>query len=157
MEEDEMKMLSWVVIAAAGTFLSTFSAARAEDPMVERMRKGRAALESSCGECHSVEKPLAKDVSRAEWDALLIKMTARGAAVGMEEKSLIIDYLGARHTFSSKCTVCHTREKVYDREQTLSQWEKTVKDMATRQPGLVSEEEARAIIAYLIATLGSGE
>ena len=152
-----MKMLSLVVIAAAGTFLSTFSAARAEDPMVERMRKGKAALESFCGECHSIEKPLAKDVSRTEWDTLLIKMTARGAAVSMEEKGLIIDYLGARHTFSSKCTVCHVREKVYDREQTLAQWEKTVKDMAARQPGFVSEEEARAIIAYLTATLGPGE
>lgn len=152
-----MKMLSWIVIGAAGVFLLTFSAARAEDPMVERMRKGRMMLESSCSKCHSVEKPLTKDVSRAEWDDLLIKMTARGAAVSMEEKGLIIDYLGARHTFSRKCTVCHTREKVYDREQALAQWEKTVTDMAARQPGFVSEEEARAIIAYLTATLGYGE
>ena len=150
-------MLSWVVVAAAGTFLSTFSTVQAEDPIVERIRRGRVALESSCSECHSVEKPLAQDVSQAEWDALLIKMTAKGAAVSMEEKDLIIDYLSARHTFSTKCTVCHTRETVYDREQTLSQWEKTVMDMAARQPGLVSEEEARAIIAYLTATLGSGE
>jgi mono/diheme cytochrome c family protein len=153
----EMKMLSWFVITAAGVFLLTFSAARAEDPMVERMRKGRAALESSCSKCHSIETPLAKDVSRAEWDALLIRMTAKGAVVSMEEKGLIIDYLAARHIFSSKCTVCHTKEKVYDREQTLAQWEKTVTDMAARQPGSVSAEEARAIIAYLAATLGSGE
>lgn len=152
-----MKMLIRIVVAAAGTALFTLAGARAEDPAVERMRMGRAALERSCVECHTIEKPLSKDLSRAEWDTLLIKMVSRGAALSMEEKGLIIDYLSARHIFSSKCTVCHTKEKVYDREQTLAQWEKTVQEMVKKQAGLVTEEEARAIIAYLAATLGPGE
>jgi len=156
MEEKRMKMPSWVAIAAAGAFLSGAAVVQAADPMVERMERGRKALESSCSGCHKIDKPLAREMSRAEWDALLVKMTGRGARVSMEDKGLIIDYLTARHTFSSKCTVCHTKEQVYDREKTLAQWEKTVREMAARQPGLVSEGEARAIIAYLTVTLGLG-
>lgn len=151
-----MKMLSWAVLAVTGGLLLS-GPARAEDPMVERMRRGRAALESACTECHSIEKPLEKEMDRAQWDSLLIKMTTKGAAVSMEDKGLIIDYLSARYAFSSRCTVCHTKEKVYDREQTLAQWEKTVREMAEKQPGLMSEEESRAIAAYLIATLGAAE
>lgn len=156
LEDQGMKKLSLFVIAGAGALLLT-AAARAEEPMVERMRRGKAALESSCTECHSIETPLSMETDRAGWDALLIQMTARGAAVSMEDKGLIIDYLSARHTFSSKCTVCHTKERVFDKEQTLAQWGKTVRKMAGKQRGLLSEEEARAIAAYLAVTLGPHE
>jgi cytochrome c2 len=149
-----MKIASWFAVAAAAALLAVAAVAGAEDSLVDRLERGQKTFESACSACHEIDKPHSEDMGRTEWEALLIQMTGRGAEISNEDEALIIDYLTARFTFSSKCTVCHTREQVYDREKTLAEWEKTVAEMAKRQPGLVSDAEARMIIAYLTLVLG---
>ena len=149
-----MKIASWFAVAVTATFLSGAAVAGAEDSLVDRLGRGQKMFESTCSACHEIDKPLSKDMGRTEWEALLVQMTGRGADISGEDKALIVDYLTARFAFSSKCTVCHTREQVYDREQTLADWEKTVAEMARKQPDLISDAEARVIIAYLTLVLG---
>jgi competence protein ComEA len=149
-----MKIASCFAVAAAAALLAVADFAVAEDSLVNRLERGQKTFESACSSCHEIDKPLSKDMDRIQWEATLIQMTGRGAEISSEDKALIIDYLTARFTFSGKCTVCHTREQVYDREKTLAEWEKTVAGMAKKQPGLISEAEARVIIAYLTLVLG---
>ena len=131
------------------------SPAQAEDALVSRLEKGKAILETVCTECHGLDEPLSKDISRAEWDSLLIGMTEKGARLTGEDKVLIVDFLSARLTFNTKCTVCHERQNVLDRVKVLAEWRATVKEMGSRKPGLLNEEEVQAISAYLSIVLGS--
>jgi hypothetical protein len=72
-----------------------------------------------------------------------------------EERELILDYLGIRNIFLSKCTGCHTTERILDRTQPFAGWEKTVAKMMGIGPDLMTEEEARSITAYLAAVRGA--
>lgn len=130
------------------------SAAETGEQLLERLAEGRAKLEAVCGRCHSVDTPLAREMDRAGWDALLIDMAERGAKLGPGDKDAIIGFLVARYVFSKKCTVCHTRERIYDREQAFSEWKATVEEMAVRAPDLISPDEAEMIVAYLTLVLG---
>jgi hypothetical protein len=81
-------------------------------------------------------------------------MQAKGAQVTPEERELILDYLGIRNIFLAKCTGCHTTERILDRSQAFSGWEKTVEKMMAMGSDLMTEGEARSIMAYLAAVRG---
>lgn len=142
--------------AAACIIALTFLAApvSAEDELVPRIAKGRVAFETICGRCHGIDKPEKKDMERPAWDALITSMEAKGAKMAAEERELILDYLGIRNVFLSKCTVCHTTERILDRNQAFRGWEKTVEGMIAKGPGLMTEGEARSIMAYLTVVRG---
>ena len=112
-------------------------------------------LESACTACHTLDRPLSKDMDRAQWDALLISMMNKGASLSDEDKHLIIDFLTARRIFNARCTVCHERQQVFDREKVLTEWQVTVRKMGEKQPDLLTEDEIEAISAYLTLVLGT--
>jgi len=126
----------------------------AEGTGAGELAQGKRLFEEKCSRCHEIDKPLARDMPRPEWEELLIAMAGRGAEMNAAEKVLILDYLSARYVFTSKCTVCHTKERILDREQMYSSWKKTVEMMAVKDPSLLTKEEARAIISYLAIVLG---
>jgi mono/diheme cytochrome c family protein len=144
-------------VAAALFLLLVGPALSADGPQVRATAEGKALFESRCSRCHEIERPLARDMSRAEWEKLLIDMTSRGAEMDNEEKNLILDYLAARFVFTSKCTVCHTKERILDRERARRDWVATVEAMSAKSPDLLTESEADAIISYLNLVLGPSQ
>ena len=144
--------------AAAALFLLLAGPAlSAGGEQVLATAEGKALFEKRCSRCHEIERPLARDMSRAEWEKLLIDMASRGAEMDEEEKNLILDYLTARFVFTSKCTVCHTKERILDRERAHSDWVATVEAMSAKSPDLLTESEADAIISYLNLVLGPSQ
>jgi mono/diheme cytochrome c family protein len=141
------------LLAAAFAFLP--APAAAQDTLVPHLAQGRLTFVKVCGTCHGIDKPEKKDMDRPAWDALITDMQAKGAQMTPEERELILDYLGIRNVFLSKCTGCHTTERILDLNQPFSGWEKTVVKMKGMGSDLMTEGEARSIIAYLTAVRGA--
>jgi cytochrome c2 len=139
--------------AIALTFMST--PAVGEDNLVPRIEQGRATFKSVCGRCHGSDKPEEKDMDRPAWDELITTMEAKGAEMTAEERELILDYLGIRNVFLSKCTGCHTTERILDKNMPFRDWEKTVERMAAMGDNLMTAGEARSIMAYLTVVRGA--
>jgi len=155
-----MRAESWFAAVTAFGVAATLTAAAAagaqEDPYVERLREGQRRFETVCSGCHGVDRPLARDMDRVQWEGLLLQMADKGAVMDTEDRTLILDYLAARYVFAARCTVCHTKERVSDRARTFQEWKDAVAAMAGKKSGLLSGEEARAITAYLTVVLGPG-
>lgn len=142
-------------VAAGVLVLATLPfPARSEDGLVPRLAKGQATFESVCGRCHGIEKPEAKNVDRPAWAEIVAAMEAKGAKMTLEERELILDYLGIRNVFLSKCTTCHTTERILDKRQLFQGWEQTIARMAAKGSGFLNEGEARSIGAYLSVIRG---
>jgi len=143
--------------AAACALALAFMSAPAvgKDDLVPRIEKGRATFKSVCGRCHGSDKPEEKDMDRPAWDKLITTMEAKGARMTAEERELILDYLGIRNIFLSKCTGCHTTERILDKSMPFRGWEKTVERMVAKGPDLMTAGEARSIIAYLTVVRGA--
>lgn len=140
------------LLAAALAFLTV--PALGQDTLVPHIAQGRITFVKVCGTCHGIDRPEKKDMDRPAWDALITSMQAKGAQMTQEERELILDYLGIRNIFLAKCTGCHTTERILDRTQPFAGWEKTVVKMMGIGPNLMTEEEARSIMAYLTAVRG---
>ncbi len=142
-------------VVCAVALLAGAAAPRAVENLVNQLEEGKKRFETQCSTCHSLDKPFAKEMPRAEWDQLLVDMAGRGAKISPEDTVLIVDYLSTKSLFAAKCTVCHTKEKVFESQQTLSEWQATVKKMAEKQPDLFTPGDAKALTAYLVLVLGS--
>lgn len=140
--------------AAAVAFIFLPLPVTGQDTLVARVAEGRTTFEKVCGTCHGLDKPDAKNMDRPAWDKLISTMEAKGAKMTAEERELILDYLGIRNVFLSKCTTCHTTERILSRNQPFPAWEETVEKMAKKGPGLITEGEARSIVTYLTAIRG---
>ena len=140
------------VVAVALTFVA--APAAGQDDLVPHIDKGRETFVKVCGGCHGIDKPEKKNMERPAWDELISSMEAKGAKMTEEERELILDYLGIRNIFLTKCTVCHSTERILDRSQPFRGWEKTVERMKAKGPDLMTEGEARSIIAYLTVIRG---
>lgn len=152
-----MRISRWATFGAAlcaCTLLAGASAPRAEENLVKQLAEGKKRFETQCSTCHTLDKPFARDMSRAEWDQLLVDMAGRGAKINPQDTVLIVDYLSTKSLFSAKCTVCHTKEQIFDKENALSDWQSTVQKMAEKQPDLFTPGEVKAITAYLNLILG---
>jgi hypothetical protein len=140
-------------IAVALAFIVAAPAA-GQDDLVPHVEKGRKTFVSICGKCHGIDKPETKNMERPAWDALISSMEANGAKMTGEERELILDYLGIRNIFLTKCTGCHTTDRILDKSQSFSGWEQTVERMRAMGSDLMAEGEARSIIAYLTVVRG---
>ena len=149
-------MNRWIFAAAVFTLALIFVGTPwAQDDLVVRLEKGMETFESVCGRCHGVDRPQALNMDRPEWARIVAQMEERGATMTDQERELILDYLGIRNVFLTKCTVCHTKERIYDRQQAFEKWKQTVEGMAAKSPDLMTEGEASSIIAYLSVVLGT--
>ncbi|MBF0497663.1 MAG: hypothetical protein HQK58_13985 [Deltaproteobacteria bacterium] len=48
-----------------------------------------------------------------------------------------------------KCTHCHSLDRVWAANKTPAVWQSTVRTMASKQPGWIDDNQARAIISFL--------
>ena len=147
--------LSTAAVATAVALTLAAAPAAGEDDLVPRIDKGRLTFTKVCGSCHGIDKPDKKNMDRPAWDELISSMEAKGAKMTAEERELILDYLGIRNVFLTKCTTCHTTERILDRSQAFSGWETTVGRMKAMGTDLMTEGEARSIIAYLTVVRGA--
>lgn len=150
-----------IALAALGAIAAALSSAPAtgeesKDTLVPRIAQGRETFGRICGRCHGIEKPEAKNVDRPAWAGIVAAMEARGATMTPEERELVLDYLGLRNVFLSRCTTCHTTERILDRTQPFEGWRETVARMGAKGSGFLAEGEARSIAAYLTVIRGEG-
>ena len=113
--------------------------------------EGKEAFEENCIECHSLEWPLQKISDRAGWEDTLQKMANTGAVLGKKNKRQVLEYLVAKSTFQTKCSVCHALERALEKNKQFQEWVATVRRMAAKKPGHLTEEEIQAVSGFLTA------
>ncbi|MFC1844015.1 hypothetical protein ACFLZ5_04430 [Thermodesulfobacteriota bacterium] len=113
--------------------------------------KGKEAFEENCLECHSLEWPLKKIANREEWDLTLTKMANTGAVLSKKQRRQVLEYLVAKSTFQTKCSVCHALERPLEKNKEFQAWVETVRRMAAKKPEHLTEEEIQAVSGFLTA------
>ena len=113
--------------------------------------EGKEAFEENCIECHSLEWPLKKIANREEWDLTLTKMANSGAVLSKKNRRQVLEYLVAKSAFQTKCSVCHALERPLEKNKDFQAWIETVRRMASKKPGHLTEEEIKAISGFLTA------
>jgi mono/diheme cytochrome c family protein len=112
---------------------------------------GKAAIEENCMECHTLAEPMKKITDRAGWEAILTKMASKGAIMSKKKRLQILEYLVAKSTFQTKCSVCHALERPLEKNKKFQGWIETVRRMAAKKPEHLTEEEIQAVSGYLTA------
>ncbi|MGC9358138.1 MAG: hypothetical protein ACP5GX_09730 [Anaerolineae bacterium] len=59
--------------------------------------QGEVLLEERCTECHALDRVTQVEQTRAEWQATVEDMIARGATLNDEEKGVLVDYLAENY------------------------------------------------------------
>jgi mono/diheme cytochrome c family protein len=113
--------------------------------------EGKEAFEENCIECHSLEWPLKKISDRAGWIETLQKMENTGAVLSKENKRQVLEYLVAKSSFQTKCSVCHGLERPMEKNKQFQEWVSTVRRMASKKPEHLTEEDIKAISGFLTA------
>jgi len=113
--------------------------------------EGKAAIEENCMECHTLEEPMRKITDRAGWEEILTKMASKGAIMSKQKRLQILEYLVAKSTFQTKCSVCHALERPLEKNKKFQAWVETVRRMAAKKPEHLTEEEIQAVSGYLNA------
>ena len=134
--------------------LAGFVAASAQDsePLTfQDFIKGKEAFEENCLECHSLEWPLKKIANREEWDLTLTKMANTGAVLSKKQRRQVLEYLVAKSTFQTKCSVCHVLERPLEKNKKFQEWVETVRRMAAKKPEHLTDEEIQAVSGFLTA------
>ena len=134
--------------------LVSFVAAYAQDnkPLTfQDFIEGKEAFEENCLECHSLEWPLKKIANREEWDLTLTKMANTGAVLSKKNRQQVLEYLVAKSAFQQKCSVCHTLERPLEKNKEFQSWVETVRRMASKKPGHLTDEEMQSIPGFLTA------
>ena len=79
--------------------------------------EAKEAFEDNCMECHSLEWPIKKITDRAGWEVTLNKMAITGAVLSKKKRGLVLEYLVAKTTFQTKCSVCHALERPMEKNK----------------------------------------
>ena len=144
----KMGILVFVVILVS--FVAAY--AQENEPLTFKdFIEGKEAFEENCIECHSLEWPLAKITDRAGWEETLTKMANTGAVLSKKNKRQVLEYLVAKSTFQTKCSVCHGLERPLEKNKEFQEWVTTVRRMAAKKPEHLTEEEIQAVSGFLTA------
>jgi cytochrome c5 len=54
---------------------------------------GKTLFENNCGKCHNLDRATSKKKTKDEWQATVLRMKQKGAAINYDEAKLIADYL----------------------------------------------------------------
>jgi len=134
--------------------LAGFMAASAQEDKPSTLQDfiaGKAAIKEICMGCHTLARPMGKITDRAGWEAILDKMARNGAIMSKNKRLQILEYLVAKSTFQKKCSICHSFERPLEKDKKFQAWIETVRRMAAKKPGHLTEEEIQAISRYLTA------
>ncbi|MEK6197024.1 MAG: hypothetical protein N2B58_02465 [Desulfobacterales bacterium] len=144
----KMGILVFVVILVS--FVAAY--AQENEPLTFKdFIEGKEAFEENCIECHSLEWPLAKITDRAGWEETLTKMANTGAVLSKKNRRQVLEYLVAKSTFQTKCSVCHGLERPLEKNKEFQEWVTTVRRMAAKKPEHLTEEEIQAVSGFLTA------
>ncbi len=80
---------------------------------------------------------------------LLSFLPAHGAAAADA-----FDLEAARGVFESKCSLCHSLDRALRKSKDRPGWEKTVSRMKRYASGEIGDEDAAAILEYLVRVRG---
>ncbi len=133
--------------AALATFWHPSLTAAGDKPA--SLAAAKSLYETNCMVCHPLERSLATKADRSGWAATLQKMIANGAQFDQRQADLILEYLTAKSFFETKCNVCHEFARPLAAIKNPQEWRATVATMGARKPGLLTEDEAKAIGDYL--------
>ena len=148
--ESMKKKSIFVFIAVMVSFAASY--AQSEKPVTfQDFIEGKKAFEENCLECHSLEWPLKKIANREEWELTLTKMANTGAVLSKKQRRQVLEYLVAKSSFQSKCSVCHGLERPLEKNKEFQAWVETVRRMAAKKPEHLTEEEIQAISGFLTA------
>ena len=142
------------VILALAAILVSFAAVKAQsnEPVTfQDFIDGKQAFEDNCMECHSLEWPLKKIASRAEWELTLTKMANTGAVLSKKQRAQVLEYLVAKSMFQQNCSLCHGLERPLEKNKEFQAWVETVKRMSAKKPDLLTDEEIQAVSGFLTA------
>lgn len=53
----------------------------------------KTLFEETCSECHSIEIPKEKRLSKAEWQDIVRRMKSNGLSISEENERIIVEYL----------------------------------------------------------------
>lgn len=73
------------------TILVLLSAKAADTPLPEG--PGKDIVETTCTDCHSLERIKAQRLNEEGWDAIIREMIETGAAINPDDVKVIVDYL----------------------------------------------------------------
>lgn len=144
-----MKRMVVCMAAVFGAGLLAVHAATEAPVTFEMLKQGKELFEKKCLDCHELDRPLQKVTDRAGWEEILTKMANTGAIIGKEERSLVLEYLLAKSTFQKKCILCHDAKRALGKNKDFQGWMTTVRRMAGKKPGLLSDEEIKSVTGYL--------
>ncbi len=146
-------MKKTAILVFVGMLVSFVAAyAQSNEPLTFKdFIEGKEAFEENCLECHSLEWPLKKIANREEWDLTLTKMANTGAVLSKKQRGQVLEYLVAKSAFQQKCSVCHELERPLEKNKEFQAWVETVRRMADKKPGHLTDEEKLSIPGFLTA------
>lgn len=125
------------------------SASATLDDAVADAKDGKYLFESTCNVCHGLERALAKSLTAEEWLPIFSRMKDNGAEFDSEGRALMISHLITGKLFEVKCSACHGTDRPLSKSRSAQAWLDTVKRMAAKRPGHLTDEQILAIAAYL--------
>ena len=144
------KIVMPIFVGIMVSFVAAY--AQSNEPLILKdFIEGKEAFEENCQACHSLEWPLKKIANRKEWDLTLTKMANIGAVLSKKQRRQVLEYLVAKSTFQQKCSVCHGLERPLEKNKESQAWLETVRRMASKKPGHLTEEEIHSISGFLTA------
>jgi mono/diheme cytochrome c family protein len=146
-----MRRNAAVVFAAVcvlGSALAATAQQATPDPAVA-IKSGKEVFEKSCKLCHGLDRPLSKVKTAPQWDETVARMVKNGAPVNDGQKGQIVAFLAAKSTFDTKCSACHGTDRPLGKSKSPADWLATVKRMAEKKPGHLSDAEIADVAAYL--------
>ena len=63
----------------------------------------------------------------------------------------MLEYLVAKSAFQQKCSLCHELSRPLEKNKKFQAWVETVRRMAEKKPGHLTEEEMKSIPGFLTA------
>jgi cytochrome c5 len=160
-------------LALTALYLATAGAsAHAQSGGALPAGEGRDIVAVACSQCHALNVIMAGHDGPVGWKKHVYNMVLRGAQLSPSEADTVIQYLTAhfgpgapnpgdialpngagKELVETRCTVCHTLERITIAKRQKRDWETIVANMYERW-GVSAPDEVGAISAYLVAQFG---
>ncbi|MFN3479548.1 MAG: c-type cytochrome [Thermodesulfovibrionales bacterium] len=63
----------------------------------ESHKDPKKLFEETCSECHSIDIPKEKRLSKAEWQDIVKRMKSNGLSISLEDEKIIVEYLSSTY------------------------------------------------------------
>ncbi len=139
----------FLVALAAVLLVLPGGAESGEASVYDVLEKGKETFLEECRKCHTIQYAIDETYGEDDWYMTMGTMADFGADLNKEQKELIAGYLVAKTAFQTKCGVCHGLDRPLSKTKDHEQWKATVKRMASKRAGHLTDGEIEAIAAFL--------